>query len=222
MSINFIATQALLSCRQAVMASQSASVPGFPYTSVVPIAISQHGQIFSLMNDTAPHTQNILIDARVSLLLHNDLETNWQAATRLSVLGHMQPLRDDSPSFLHARHTFFRIHPDLESLNDSHDAHFWRIEPIRFRLIAGFGRIQWMARIDPELFPLSDDDHQALAHSLRVQGFHAHVIQAGSYGIQILEQGRIRFLALKEPADHLEDLIHQLHAGQFDDPALLD
>ena len=218
MHINSLATRALLSCRQAVMASQSASVPGFPFTSVIPIGTTIGGQIISLLSETAQHTKNIAIDARVSMLLHDDLEQNWQEATRLSVLGHMRPLKTDLQAQTRLRTAFDLLHPELKDMNPTTDYHCWYLEPVRFRFVSSLGRIHWIDRVKAELFELDPAERDQLNHILSQRDIHAQVIQAGSYGIQIIEQGHVRFLNLNEPVAVVTELLEQMNAGQFDDP----
>jgi hypothetical protein len=219
MPTNILATRALLSCRQAVMASQSASVPGFPFTSVIPIATTPSGQIISLLSESAQHTKNIAIDARVSMLLHDDIEQNWQEATRLSVLGHMRPLRCNAETLLTLRSAFDLLHPELKDMRPDTDYHGWILEPVRFRYVSSLGRIHWLDDVSPELFELSADVKAQLHALLAQRDIHAQIVQAASYGLQIIEQGHVRFLPLSEPVDAIDALLEQMNAGQFDDPA---
>ncbi len=209
------AIHALLSCRQAVLASQSASVPGFPYTSFIPIATTPTGQIISVLSESAQHSLNIAIDARVSLLLHDDLEQNWQAATRLSVLGLMRPLRADRETERTLRSAFDQLHPELKDMNQDSDYRCWLLEPVRFRFVSLLGRTEWLDQISPAPFELSLAEHTALSALLGSEGRHVEIVQACRYGIQIIEQGRVRFLALNAPVTEVAELLTQVQAGAF-------
>ncbi|AXI02207.1 hypothetical protein [Aquirhabdus parva] len=220
MPVNALATRALLSCRQAVMASQSASVPGFPFTTVIPVSITPRGQIIALLNENAQHTRNVMIDPRISMLMHDDIEENWQAATRLSVLGYLRPLQMSGAELEITRHSFYLLHPELKDFDQTLDFHFWVLEPVRFRLISGIERVNWIDAVKPDLFELMPQQREALNEILAKYSQQSYVIQACRYGMQIFEQGRVRFLALKEPVEYMSELIEQMNAGQFDDPAL--
>lgn len=222
MSINALATRALMSCRQAVMASQSASVPGFPFTSVIPVSITAQGEIIALLAETAPHTRNILIDPRVSILLHDDLEDNWQASTRLSVLGRMRPMNPQKLDIDQLRESFYLLHPELDHFDDSVDYHFWVLESVQFRLISGTDKPQWIDQITPDLFELNPSDRLKFNDYLIHQGLQGHVVQACRHGLQIITHGRVRFLSTAEPVDQISELFELISARQFDDPALAD
>jgi len=222
MAINALATRALLSCRQAVMASQSASVPGFPFTSVIPVGVTLSGQVIALLGETAQHTRNIMIDARVSMLLHDDLEDNWQAATRLSVLGRMSPLQCDTQDLKQLRASFYLLHPELLSLDAAPDYHFWQLEPVRFRFVSVLDHAQWLDQIESDLFNLTEVDRIQLNALLGQQGRLCRVVQAGRYGVQIVAQGRVRFLVLTHPINNSAELLQQIKARQYNDPTLVE
>lgn len=224
-AMNTLATRALLSCRQAVMASQSASVPGFPFTSVIPVGVTLNGQVIALLGETAQHTRNIMIDSRISMLLHDDLEDNWQAATRLSVLGRMRPLQSTTLGDVDLdklRQSFYLLHPELLSFDAAPDYHFWQLEPVRFRFISVSDNAQWLDQIEPDLFNLTETDRSQLNALLSQQVRLCHIVQAGRYGVQIIAKGRVRFLVLTNPVDDIHALLEQIKARQYDDPALID
>lgn len=221
-AINALATCALMSCRQAVMASQSASVPGFPFTSVIPVAVRLNGQVIALLGETSQHSRNINIDSRISMLMHDDLEDNWQAATRLSVLGRMSPLLCDAHELAQIRQSFYLLHPEVLNFDDAPDYHFWQLEPVRFRFITVSNNAQWLDQIEPDLFDLTATDRSQLNTRLSQQGRLCQVVQAGRYGVQIIENGRVRFLVLIHPAENITALLEQINTRQYADPAWVD
>jgi len=224
-AINALATRALLSCRQAVMASQSASVPGFPFTSVIPVGVTLSGQVIALLGETALHTRNIMIDSRVSMLLHDDLEDNWQAATRLSVIGRMRPLQSTnlgSVDLDKLRQSFYFLHPELLDFDAAPDYHFWQLEPVRFRFIAVSDNAQWLDQIESDLFDMTETNRSLLNTLLCQHDRLCHVVQAGRYGVQIIINGRVRFLVLTHPVNNIVELLEQIKARQYDDPAWID
>jgi len=222
MEINALATRALLSCRQAVMASQSASVPGFPFTSVIPVGVSLHGQVIALLCETAQHTRNIMIDSRVSMLLHDDLEDNWQAATRLSALGRMYPLHSDHVNLEQIRHSFYALHPELLNFDTAPDYHFWQLEPVHFRFNVFVDQGSWIDQINPDLFDLSDSDREQLNHLLSNHGYLCHVLHAGCYGVQIMAQGRVHFLVFIEPVNTIHEIFEKIKNHNYHDPSRMD
>ncbi|GAC1373833.1 MAG: hypothetical protein NVS3B3_09070 [Aquirhabdus sp.] len=219
MEINALATRALLSCRQAVMASQSGSVPGFPFTSVIPVGVALSGQVIALLGETAQHTRNIMIDSRVSMLLHDDLEDNWQAATRLSVLGRMIPLQVSALKLEQLRRSFYLLHPELTDFDLEPNYHFWQLEPVRFRFLSISEKAQWLDQINPDLFNLTEIDRSQV-NTLLAQHHHlCHVVQAGRYGVQIITNGRVLFLVFAHPVNDIHELLEQIKAQQYQYPA---
>lgn len=222
MNTNALAVHALLSCRQAVLATQSGSIPGFPLTSVVPLGVAIDGRIIFLLSDLAQHSRNIELDSRVSLMLHDDQEQNWQAATRLSVLGHMQALdcAVGSAEYRAIQDSYYHSHPESIDLDQREDFRFWQIVPLRFRMIYGFAKICWLENVWPELYVLDDQDRQHIEQHLPNRGIPIRLLHACPYGVQVFEAGRVRFLNFREPVQNLAGLILNLNTGSFDDPYL--
>lgn len=222
MDVNPLAIRALLSCRQAVMATQSGSIPGFPLTSVVPFGLADDGRMILLLSDLAQHSRNLELDHRVSLMLHDDQEQNWQAATRLSVLGHMHRLHTapDSAERRALQDCYYRSHPEATDLDQREDFRFWQLKPMRFRLIHGIGQVCWLEDIRPDLFKLDAQDRQHIEQHLPSRGLPIQLLQACPYGVQVFEAGRVRFLSFREPVQNLAGLIVNLDTGSFNDPYL--
>ncbi|MEC7119576.1 MAG: pyridoxamine 5'-phosphate oxidase family protein [Pseudomonadota bacterium] len=220
MDVNALAVRALLSCRQAVLATQSGSIPGFPLTSVVPVSISPEGQIIVLMSDLAQHARNIYLDNRVSMMLHNDQEQNWQAATRLSVLGRMEALDLEPTALQSLRDAYYRAHPELADFDRAPDFQFWILQPLRFRLIAGYAQVRWLKQVQTFAFPLESEDIAQIEQRLPHRGKPIRLLHACQYGVQIAESGRVRFLSFRKPVGTLAGLLMSLTTGSFDDPRL--
>jgi hypothetical protein len=221
-AINALVTCALMSCRQAVMASHSASVPGFPFTSVIPVGVRLNGQVITLLGESSQHSRNIMIDSRISMLMHDDFEDNWQAATRLSVIGRMTPLQCDEAELAQIRHSFYLLHPEFLDFDNADDYHFWQLEPVRFRFITVSNNAQWLDQIEPDLFDLIETDRSHFFTLLSQQGRLCHVVQAGRYGVQIIANGRVRFLVLTNPVNNPVELLEQIKARQYNDPTWVD
>lgn len=222
MNTNVLAVRALLSCRQAVLATQSGSIPGFPLTSVVPVGVTTDGKIILLLSDLAQHSRNIELDSRVSLMLHDDQEQNWQAATRLSVLGHMHVLSDivGSDAYQAVQDSYYRSHHESIDLDQREDFRFWQLIPLRFRMMDGFAKICWLDNIWPALFELDAQDRAHIEQRLPHRGMPIRLLHACPYGVQVFEAGRVRFLNFRVPVDNLAGLILNLDTGSFDDPFL--
>src|SRR5712691_1300610 len=114
---------------------------GWPYVSLVATACDSDASPLLLLSDLAQHTKNLLADPRVSLLFDDTAGLpDPLAGPRLSVLGRAE--RVDDPR-LAAR--FAARHPASERYAGFADFHLYRVVIERGHLVAGFGRIAWIA-----------------------------------------------------------------------------
>jgi len=130
----------LCRCYDGVLATVSVDVAGYPFGSVVPYCLDQHGRPLILIASIAQHTRNIHADARVSLTVFDRGEPDLQAAGRVTVLGDARRLREDERA-LALR--YYRYFPQSHDYDRTHDFGFYAIEPRRIRYIGGFGAIHW-------------------------------------------------------------------------------
>lgn len=114
---------------------------GEPYASLVLVATDPAARPLLLLSDLADHARNIAADSRVSLLI--DGTQGWRdrlAGPRASVQGRAVPVDDDR-----ARARFLRRHPGARAYADFADFRLYRVHVERAHLVAGFGRIAWIA-----------------------------------------------------------------------------
>src|SRR5438874_2215103 len=163
------ATLARSLARSRSRAALATSLGGAPYASLVLLAVDLDASPLLLLSDLAQHSRNIDFDPRVSLLLdategHPDPLTG----PRLTLLGRAQPI-DDRRCL--AR--FIARHPTSAVYAGFGDFHLYRVEVERGQLVAGFGRIEWiaggeyhfahdasmLAAAEPEILKHMNDDH---------------------------------------------------------------
>ncbi|WP_245636757.1 HugZ family protein [Azospirillum thiophilum] len=118
-----------------------ADAAGWPYPSLVLVALDQDGSPLLLLSTLADHTRNLLADDRVGLLFDGTagLERPLTGA-RLSVLG--RATRSDDPAH---RARYLRRHPDAALYAGFADFAIYRVSVERAHLVAGFGRIHWLS-----------------------------------------------------------------------------
>lgn len=134
------ARELLCRCYDGVLATVSVDVAGYPFGSVVPYCLDQHGRPLILIASIAQHTRNIRADVRVSLTVFDRGEPDLQAAGRVTVLGDARRLA------AHERDLalrYYRYFPQSADYDRTHDFDFYAIEPRRIRYIGGFGAIYW-------------------------------------------------------------------------------
>ena len=121
-------------------AALGTSLDGAPYVSLVLIAFDDDGSPLLLLSDLAQHTQNLLKDARVSLLFDGTGEyADPLTGPRLTVLG--VAARCDDPAVL-AR--YVAAHPSAAMYAGFTDFHLYRVTIARGHFVAGFGKIMWV------------------------------------------------------------------------------
>jgi putative heme iron utilization protein len=108
---------------------------GAPYASFVAVGTDAAGSPTFLISRLAKHTQNMLRDGRVSLLLATSGASDPLDAPRASLLGRMVPAGAD------ARPRYLARHETAAGYADFADFGFYRMEMDSAHLVEGFGRI---------------------------------------------------------------------------------
>ncbi len=110
---------------------------GYPYASLVTVATEPDGTPLLLVSRLAVHTQNLLADARVSLLFDGSgADGDPLAGGRVTLVGRVAPT--ESPT---ARGRFLARQPGAAMYVDFPDFRFLALAPERAHYIGGFGRI---------------------------------------------------------------------------------
>ena len=126
---------------------------GDPYCSLVNVASAPDGSPILLISRLALHTQNILGDNRVSLMLDERAEGDPLEGARIMLLGRAEETGAEQGALLRRR--YLNAHPSAEGFVDFKDFSFFRIRPSGMHLVAGFGRIVDL-RPDQFLTDISD------------------------------------------------------------------
>lgn len=138
------ARQFLRSTNSAMLSTLSAKFSGYPFCSVAPFVLDHSGQPVILISTIAEHTQNILANPKLSLLVFAGNE-DLQASARLTLVGQAVPIAKDDE---HLRRRYLRYLPQASSYFTMHDFSFYRIEVIQARYIAGFGKMGWLTQAE--------------------------------------------------------------------------
>ncbi len=136
---------------------------GWPYASLVLLAVDQTAAPLLLISDLAEHTRNIRADGRVSLLVDGTAGlADPLTGARASLLGRAVPC--DSAAAL-AR--YVARHPSAAGYAGFRDFHLFRLEVVAAHLVAGFGRIHWTGAgdiLDQEAPALAEAEPEIIAH----------------------------------------------------------
>jgi heme iron utilization protein len=120
---------------------------GDPYCSLVNVASHPDGSPILLISRLALHTNNILGDPRVSLMLDERAEGDPLEGARIMLAGRAEEANGEGAKILRRR--YLNAHPSAELFVDFKDFSFFRIRPLAAHLVAGFGRI---VDLKPEQF----------------------------------------------------------------------
>jgi putative heme iron utilization protein len=117
---------------------------GWPFASLALLAVDHDAAPLLLISDLAEHSKNLQRDPRVSLLVDGTagLEEPLTGA-RVTLLGRAERMAEPR---LKAR--FVARHPGAALYADFKDFAIWRVAIERGHLVAGFGRIHWIAGAD--------------------------------------------------------------------------
>jgi putative heme iron utilization protein len=112
---------------------------GAPCVTLVNIARTHQDEILLCLSGLSLHTQNLIHDARVSLLLVKSGKGDPLTHPRLSVFGEAIPLGspDDHPE---QRECFLKTHPKAKIYMPLPDFRFWQVKITSAHLNGGFAR----------------------------------------------------------------------------------
>jgi heme iron utilization protein len=145
---------------------------GAPYASLVLLATAADGAPLLLLSDLAQHTTNIAAEPRIALLLDGTGGRDEPlAGPRATLLG-----RAERGAAEDLRARFLARHPSAASYAGFADFHLYRVVLDRAHLVAGFGRIDWIAAADllpPGLAALAAAEDEIVRH---MNGDHAATV----------------------------------------------
>lgn len=179
------ARELLLKEYRGVLSTHSKAMPGFPFGSVVPYCLDADGYPLILISRIAQHTHNLKQEGKCSLLVGERGAEDVQAVGRLTLLAEARPL-DDAQQIDAAAARYYRYFPESRDFHQVHDFDFWRLEPVRWRFIGGFGAIHWLDEValsnpfagEAELSMvehMNSDHAAAIAHYVALAGLPAQV-----------------------------------------------
>jgi heme iron utilization protein len=166
------------SARAATLCTVARDPAGYPYGSLVTVAIDAHGRPLFLLSTLAEHTGNLLARREASVLLTEPLDAHDQplAVGRVTILGPCAQVSPDERATV--RETFLAQQPTASYYVDFSDFAFYRLEPAALRYVGGFGRMSWVSAehyraAEPD--PLMSAACGILAH---MNGDHADALLA--------------------------------------------
>jgi len=167
--------------RTGTLATLSRRHPGHPFASVMPYALDEHGRPLFLISTMAMHTQNLLADARASLLVTQEVAGDPLAAGRVTLMG--ATVRIAEAETVAARRAYLERHANAAYWVDFQDFSFWRLELTEVYFVGGFAAMDWLTTADyvrARVDPLADAARDIIDHMNRDHA-DALVTYAGAY-----------------------------------------
>jgi heme iron utilization protein len=148
------------------LSTLSRKQPGFPFGSVMPYGLDDHGRPIFLISTMAMHTQNLQADPRASLLVtQNDTDGDPLGASRITLVGNVLPLSESEVA--EARERYLARYANSKYWIDFEDFSFYRMDVVDVYYVGGFGVMGWVTaseydRGQPD--PLADSMAEIIRH----------------------------------------------------------
>jgi putative heme iron utilization protein len=148
------------------LSTLSRKQPGFPFGSVMPYGLDDHGRPIFLISTMAMHTLNLQADARASLLLtQQDTDGEPLGASRVTLVGNVLPV--PKTELVEARKLYLERHANSKYWVDFEDFSFYLMDVIDVYYVGGFGVMGWVSASDYDRSqpdPLADSMSEIIQH----------------------------------------------------------
>src|SRR4029077_4822082 len=129
--------------RVASLSTLSRKQPGFPFGSVMPYGLDDHGRPIFLISTMAMHTQNLQADPRASFLVtQEDAEGEPLGASRVTLVGNVLPV--PVADVAEARELYLARNANSKYWVDFEDFSFYRMNVVDVYYVGGFGVMGWV------------------------------------------------------------------------------
>jgi putative heme iron utilization protein len=148
------------------LSTLSRKQPGFPFGSVMPYGLDDHGRPIFLISTMAMHTQNLQADPRASLLVtQEDTEGEPLGASRVTLVGNVLPV--PNTELAEARKLYLERHANSKYWVDFEDFSFYRMDVVDVYYVGGFGVMGWVSASEYDCSqpdPLADSMAEIIQH----------------------------------------------------------
>jgi heme iron utilization protein len=130
--------------RMGSLSTLSRKQPGFPFGSVMPYGLDDHGRPIFLISTMAMHTQNLQADPRASLLVtQQDTDGEPLGASRVTLVGNV--LQVPNTELAEPRKLYLERHANSKYWVDFEDFSFYRMNVVDVYFVGGFGVMGWVS-----------------------------------------------------------------------------
>ena len=126
------------------LSTLSRKQPGFPFGSLMPYGLDDHGRPIFLISTMAMHTQNLQADPRASLLVTQESsDSEPLGASRVTLVGNVLPAPDAEVA--ETRKLYLARHANSKYWVDFEDFSFYRMKVVDVYYVGGFGVMGWVS-----------------------------------------------------------------------------
>lgn len=177
-----------------ILSTISLKFEGFPFGSVVPYCLDGEGMPIVLISTIAQHTKNLQQNSKCSLTIVVG-EEDVQATGRICILGNMTPIEEAEDEI---KKRYYRHFPKSKGYDEMHDFSFYRLKPVSYRYIGGFGAIHWF---QPEEILLPNPFHgkgeDRIVEHMNEDHLHNLIHYCEQYkGMQIAEDDQVNMVGI--------------------------
>jgi putative heme iron utilization protein len=152
--------------RIASLSTMSRKQSGFPFGSVMPYGLDDHGRPIFLISTMAMHTQNLQANPRASLLITQEAADGEPlGASRVTLVGNVLPVPEVEVAG--ARELYLARHANSKYWIDFEDFSFFRMSVVDVYYVGGFGVMGWVSAHDydhSQADPLADSMTDIIQH----------------------------------------------------------
>jgi len=152
--------------RTGTLSTLSRKQPGFPFGSVMPYGLDDHGRPILLISTMAMHTQNLQADPRASMLVtQNDTGGDPLGASRVTLVGNVLSLPQSEVA--DARKLYLARYVNSKYWVDFEDFSFYRMDVVDIYYVGGFGVMGWVSASEydrSQADPLADSMAEIIQH----------------------------------------------------------
>jgi hypothetical protein len=148
------------------LSTLSRKQPGFPFGSVMPYGLDEHGRPTFLISTMAMHTHNLQADPRASLLVTQpDASGDPLGASRVTLIGNVVPIPELDVA--EVRKLYLARYDNSRYWVDFEDFSFYRMDVLDVYYVGGFGVMGWVPApeyADAQRDPLADSAAEIIQH----------------------------------------------------------
>lgn len=208
------------------LSTHSIKFEGYPFGSVLPLCRDSQGRPLLMISHLAQHTRNLDADPRCSLTLVDSNHSDVQQWTRLTCLADAEPTSSST-----ALERYYRYYPEGRQYHKELNFNLYRLQPVQFYLIAGFGSARWFdvsrALDQPHfasaeeleiLYQLNAREHELLrrfldSRQLQHRNGKIHAVGADPSGLDLRLGDSLTRCPFDAPVTQAKDFLERLEAS---------